>query len=101
MSAEQEKWDKLVKLARQAPKGPEPEMPLGFATRVVANWPQPVAAVPSLEAIWEGLSLRFLGVAMAIMLVTLSFTYSTIAADSDQPVIVSLTDSALDAVLEP
>jgi len=101
MSAEQEKWDKLVKLARQAPQGPEPEMPLGFATRVVANWPQPAASGPSLEAIWEGLSLRFLGVAMAIMLVTLGFSYSSIAADSEQPVVLSLTDSALDAVLEP
>lgn len=97
MSAEQEKWDKLVKLARQAPKGPEPEMPLGFATRVVANWPKAVET-PSLEAIWERLSLRFLGVALAILVVTVGFSYSTIAADQHE--MVNMTDSVLDSVLD-
>ncbi|MCD6052019.1 MAG: hypothetical protein K0Q55_3437 [Verrucomicrobia bacterium] len=98
MSAEQQNWDKLVKLARQAPKGAEPEMPLGFATRVVANWPK-TAVAPSLEAIWERLSLRFLGVAFAILLVTAGFSYNVIAAD--QPDVVQMTDSALGVVFEP
>lgn len=98
MSAEQQNWDKLVKLARQAPKGAEPEMPLGFATRVVANWPK-AATAPSLEAIWEKLSLRFLGVAFAIMLVTVGFGYSAIARDSQD--MARMTDSVLGSVLEP
>ncbi|HEY1174056.1 MAG TPA: hypothetical protein VGH19_22005 [Verrucomicrobiae bacterium] len=97
MSAEKENWEKLVKLARQAPKAAEPEMPLGFATRVVANWPKTNA--PSLEVIWEKLSLRFLGVALAIMLVTVGFGYSAIASDSQD--MVRMTDSVLGSVLEP
>ncbi len=98
MSAEQQNWDKLVKLARQAPKGAEPEMPLGFATRVVANWPKTTAG-PSLEAIWEKLSLRVLGVAFAILLVTAGFSYNVIAADKHE--VVQMTDSTVGAVFEP
>lgn len=99
MSAENENWDKLVKLARQVPKAAEPEMPLGFATRVVANWPK--AAAPSLEAIWEGLSLRFLGVAFAIMIIAVGFSYPTIAATVQEHEMVSMTDNVLGEVLEP
>ena len=98
MSAENEKWDKLVKLARQAPQGPEQEMPLVFATRVVANWPKTTTA-PSLEVIWEKLSLRFLGVALAIMLVTVGFGYSAIAMDGRE--MQQMTDSVLGPVFEP
>jgi hypothetical protein len=100
MSAENEKWDKLVKLARQAPKAVEPEMPLGFATRVVANWPKAQAA-PSLEAIWEGLSLRFLGVAMAIMIITVGISYPSLAAYAQEHEMVVMTDNVLGEVLEP
>ena len=100
MSAEQQNWDKLVKLARQAPKDAEPEMPLGFATRVVANWPK-TSASPSLEVIWEKLSLRFLGVAMAIMIITVGISYPSIAAYAQEHEMVVMTDSVLGEVLEP
>ena len=57
-------WDKLARLARQAPEPARAEMPFGFATRVVANWPAPTA---ELSNIWELLSVRSLVLAALIM----------------------------------
>lgn len=67
MKGEEQKWNRLVQLARKAPAEAEPEMPLGFATRVVAHW-QPAAA-PSLWTVWEKLSGRMLAASCALMIV--------------------------------
>lgn len=98
MNKHEQKWDRLVELARQAPKAPDAEAPLGFATRVVANWPKS-AAEPSIWTIWEGLSLRFLGVGLAIMIITVGASYSTLAEDSHD--MVNMTDSVIETVLQP
>jgi len=100
MSKQDEQWQRLAKLARQAPKVPEPEMPYGFATRVVAQWPK-VSAEPALEIIWEKFALRFLGIAFAIMAITVSLTYSTLAEESHA--LVTMTESVLGTapVIEP
>ena len=98
MSKQDEQWQRLAKLARQAPKAPEPEMPYGFATRIVAQWPK-ANAEPALEIIWEKFALRFLGLAFAIMLVTVGLTYSSLAEESHE--LVTMTDSVIDTVLQP
>ena len=98
MNKHDEQWKRLTKMARKAPAAPEPEMPYGFATKVVALWPKQ-SVEPTLEMIWERLTLRVLGIAMAVMLVTLGVTYPSLAEESHG--VLSLTDNVIENVIQP
>jgi hypothetical protein len=64
-------WQKLVALARQAPRDPdEPVPPAGFATRVVARAAQPAAWSGLERFAWRG----FLAAATCC-LVVLAYSY--------------------------
>lgn len=76
MNGMEQKWNRLVKLARQAPPAPEPEMPYGFATRVVARWPS--SAAPSAWTVWESLSGRILAVSCALMILSVLTGYQVV-----------------------
>ncbi len=90
-------WENLVRQARQAPEPAPAAMPCGFASRVVANWPSP--AVIELSAVWEFLSLRSLGLAALIMVVTLGFNYDLISHDWTQEVAVA--ETTFEPLMEP
>jgi hypothetical protein len=70
-------WQKLVTLARQAPRDPdEPAPPPGFATRVVAR-----AAPPAAWAGLERFAWRGLLAAATCCLVVLAYSYFGPAGD--------------------
>ena len=68
MSEPHDHWQRLVRLARQAPKPAEAAVPFGFATRVAARWSAGAAPGPSAWDVLEVFSLRSLVVASALML---------------------------------
>ncbi|MEY4483981.1 MAG: hypothetical protein RL693_1433 [Verrucomicrobiota bacterium] len=71
----QQAWSKLTQLAATAP--PEPgEMPLGFATRVVAACRS--QSRESALAMFEWLTLRGLAVTMIILLGCMAFSYQSV-----------------------
>ena len=90
-------WENLARLARQAPEPTPTEMPFGFATRVMANWPS--ATVVELSAVWELLSVRSLVLAALIMAVTLGVNYDLMSHDWTQEVAVA--DATFEPLLEP
>lgn len=69
-------WARLVAAARRAPEERDPHAPYGFATRVVALALAPEREIKSL---WERLSLRALGVACLLALVSVAANYSAFA----------------------
>ena len=70
-------WSRLAHSARSAPLQSE-EPPLGFATRVIANWRSQAAesAVDNLE--W--FAMRGMGIALMILLGSAAYGYNTIAS---------------------
>lgn len=76
MKETQETLDRLVQLAKKAPAAPEPEMPFGFATRVVARWQSAPASSP--WTVWEMFSRRILAVSCAVMFLSLVFGYESL-----------------------
>jgi hypothetical protein len=74
------RWKMGAEAARRAGSSiPSEEAPLGFTTRVVAQWQaQPKVSLPAL---WQWLALRVLGV-MALILLTLA-TYGALSWSSD------------------
>ncbi len=78
-------WSRLVAAARPAPDNRDPSAPFGFATRVaalaLANPPR-----PSFSLVFERLSLRALGVACLLMLVSVAISYPAIARAFDDDV---------------
>ena len=64
-----ERWKIAAAAARRATPELPAEMPLGFATRVVARWQAQPAS--SLAWLWQRLALRVLG-AVLLVLVTLA-----------------------------
>jgi hypothetical protein len=75
---ENDSWQRLVKLARQAPAEPWAGAPLGFAGRVVARWRAGEAPAAGAWNMWEGLSWRSLGVALAVMLLCLGVNFQSV-----------------------
>ena len=67
MSEPQDHWQKLARLARQAPKPAESAAPFGFATRVGARWATGESPTLSTWDVLEQFSLRSLVVAGALM----------------------------------
>jgi len=63
------RWEKLTTAARSAEPRDE-TAPFGFATRVVAHWR--ALPPPSLAALWHRLTLRAIGLALAILLAGLA-----------------------------
>jgi hypothetical protein len=61
-------WQKLARLARQAPQPLGEPAPLGFATRVAARWVAGGSPAPSAWDVLEFFSLRGLAVAGVLML---------------------------------
>jgi hypothetical protein len=91
-------WEKLTRLARQAPEPGPAEMPYGFATRVVANRPT-AAPGAELSAAWESLSVRSLALAALVMAFTLGLNYDLMNHDWTQE--VTPVDTAFEPLLEP
>ena len=73
-------WQKLARLARQAPKTAETGAPFGFATRVAARWAVAEPPAPSAWDVWEQFSLRSLVVAGALVVAVLMLQWSIFAA---------------------
>ncbi len=76
------RWKIGAEAARRADSPmPSEQAPLGFATRVVAQWQaQPEVSLPAL---WQWFALRMLGV-MAVILLTLA-AYGALSWSSDVP----------------
>jgi hypothetical protein len=75
-----ERWKIAAAAARRATPETPTEMPLGFATRVVAHWQAQPAS--SLTWLWQKLALRALG-AVFLILVTLAALDLTDKGDRD------------------
>jgi hypothetical protein len=75
------KWQRLVALARQAPDPRDDAAPLGFATRVAAR---ALAEPASPWLIFEKLTLRGLAVAAALMVAALALNFAASGPDLDE-----------------
>lgn len=75
MSESKDNWQKLARLARQAPKPAESAAPFGFATRVAARWAGGETSAPSTWDVLEAFSLRSLVVAGALMVAVVFVSY--------------------------
>ena len=72
MNNKNESWDRLVAWARRAPAEPDAEPPFGFAARVVAM----AFEREKSEPLWESFSLRALGLASLVVIVTVAIHFS-------------------------
>ncbi|NBV20800.1 MAG: hypothetical protein EBS05_02235 [Proteobacteria bacterium] len=75
----QDYWQKLARLARQAPQPPEATAPFGFAARVVTRWAKGETTAPSTWDVLEVFSRRGLVVAGALMVAVVVLTYDVVA----------------------
>jgi len=77
-------WQRLVVAARHAPDTVDESAPYGFSTRVAAL--AMAAERPGMSALMNRLSLRALGVALALMIFSIAANYSSLSfsSDSDQ-----------------
>ena len=94
MSEPQDHWQKLARLARQAPKPAQEPVPFGFATRVAARWSAGESPAPSAWDVLEVFSLRSLVVASALMLAVGFASYDLATPDWTQQYTVA--DAAFD-----
>jgi hypothetical protein len=78
-------WSRLVAAERLAPDDRDPAAPSGYATRVAAL-ALGTPPRPSLSFLFERLSLRALGVACLLMLVSVAANYPAIARAFDDDV---------------
>lgn len=99
------RWRRIVSAARKAPAKPEPEMPPGFSTRVVAHWKS--NPTQSLFATWKRLSLRVLAFGCLVMVASMLAshgeirdTLSSVNPDVSQSV-AELTQSQIEEVWMP
>jgi hypothetical protein len=76
MKPTEQAWNKLAHSAARAPETAM-ELPLGFATRVVANWKAQTAE--ALLNTMESLTWRSLAVAMVILLGTAALGYDALS----------------------
>ena len=90
-------WQRLARAARHAPAPAPPELPHGFATRVVARWQAgETFAAPSA---WEWLSLRALGWVAAVMVASLCLNLDVFGQDWTQP--FTMADNVVASLFQP
>ena len=92
MKTNNDQWERLARAARPQFRVAPGGAPFGFATRVVARW-RSEGSMP--ESPWELLSLKSLAFAVVIMLVSVGFSYESLADQlagdpMDPPTLVSL-----------
>ncbi|MFM8468647.1 MAG: hypothetical protein ACKODH_01555 [Limisphaerales bacterium] len=98
MSETKDSWQKLARLARQAPQPAAAELPFGFATRVAARWAGGETPAPSAWEVWEVLSLRGLVLAGALMVAVLFTSYDLTTPGWTQQYTVA--DAAVNPIFE-
>lgn len=98
MSEPKDNWQKLARLARQAPKPAGAEAPFGFATRVAARWAAGESPAPSAWDVLEIFSLRSLVVAGALMVAVLFVSYDVTTPGWTQQYTVA--DATFDPIFE-
>lgn len=98
MSEPTDHWQKLARLARQAPKPAESAAPFGFATRVAARWAASEPVAPSVWDMLEIFSLRSLVVAGALMVVAVFLSYDVATPGWTQQYTVA--DATFDPIFE-
>lgn len=98
MSEPKDNWQKLARLARQAPKPAGTEAPYGFATRVTARWAASEPPAPSAWDVLEAFSLRSLVVAGALMVAVLFVSYDVTTPGWTQQYTVA--DATFDPIFE-
>ena len=75
MNDAEKSWRKLVETSKHASAETAPAAPFGFSTRVTARW---LSGERRLPTAWELLSLRSLGLALLVMLVSLGVGFSDV-----------------------
>lgn len=98
MSDPKDNWQKLARLARQAPKTGAAEVPFGFATRVAARWAAGETPAPSAWEVWEQFSLRSLVVAGALVVAVLFTSYDLATPGWTQD--YTMADAAVNPIFE-
>ena len=98
MSELKDHWQKLARLARQAPKPAEAAAPFGFATRVASRWVAGETPEPSSWDVLELFSLRSLVVAGALMVAAVFISYDVATPGWTQQYTVA--DATFDPVFE-
>lgn len=98
MSELRDNWQKLARLARQAPKPAGAEAPFGFATRVATRWSSGEAPAPSTWDVLEMFSLRSLAVAGVLMIAVLFVSYDVATPGWTQQYTVA--DATFDPIFE-
>ena len=90
-------WKRLAGTARRVAAEPAPEMPFGFDTRVIADWP---ARREGDEAVpWARLLRGALVCASLIMLLSLAMNFRSLKEGDPGP--VAIADSAIRMSLYP
>lgn len=98
MSEPRDNWQKLARLARQAPKPAEEHSPFGFATRVAARWSAGESPAPSAWDVLEVFSLRSLVVAGALMVAVVFVSYDVATPGWTQQ--YTMADATFDPIFE-
>ncbi len=91
-------WQKLARLARQAPKPAEATAPFGFAGRVASRWVADAQPAPSAWDVLELFSLRSLVVAAALMIAAVAVSYDVATPGWTQQYTVA--DATFDPLFE-
>lgn len=98
MREPKDNWQKLARLARQAPKPAETAAPFGFATRVAARWSAGESPVSSAWDVLELLSLRSVVVAGALLVAVAFVSYDVATPGWTQQYTVA--DATFDPLFE-
>ncbi len=98
MTDPNDNWQKLARLARQAPKPAEASAPFGFATRVASRWSAAAQPVPSAWDVLELVSLRSLVVAAVLMIAAVAVSYDVATPGWTQQYTVA--DATFDPLFE-
>jgi hypothetical protein len=95
MSPNHPSWDKLVNAARRAEPARDESAPYGFATRVAAR---AMAAERGHFSLFGRYSLRALGVASLLALVSVAANYSAISSAFSEEPVATTDDPVTEAV---
>lgn len=99
MSEPQDHWQKLARLARQAPQPADALAPFGFAARIAARWAKAGRPALSTWDVLEMFSLRSLAVAGALMVAVMFLSYDVATPGWTQQYTVA--DATVDPLFEP
>lgn len=86
-----QKWQKLIALARQAPANADMSAPYGFATRTVSL--AMAAPLPSISAVFGRFALRGLLAAATLSVAAVAFNFTAVAGGQDDETVVDDTIS--------